>query len=103
MADDRGGGEDNINDNMGNQLQLLPGNSQTHRKHRSVFYQLSVCLFIQLTCHQHVCTTGHSEITSRLTSFFTPLLSLSVRLIFKVTHEADAASAAVCVRDANSS
>ncbi|XP_054641015.1 protein cereblon isoform X2 [Dunckerocampus dactyliophorus] len=28
MADDRGGGEDNINDNMGNQLQLLPGNGE---------------------------------------------------------------------------
>ena len=27
MADERAGGEDNINDNMGNQLQLLPGDS----------------------------------------------------------------------------
>lgn len=28
MADERGGGEDNINDDMGNQLQLLPGTVQ---------------------------------------------------------------------------
>lgn len=29
MADEIGGGEDNVNDNMGNQLQLLPGNTRT--------------------------------------------------------------------------
>ncbi|XP_061640599.1 protein cereblon isoform X2 [Phyllopteryx taeniolatus] len=28
MADDRGGDEDNVNDNMGNQLQLFPGNEE---------------------------------------------------------------------------
>ncbi|KAI3370153.1 hypothetical protein L3Q82_024936 [Scortum barcoo] len=28
MADERGGGEDNINDNMGNQLQLVPDNEE---------------------------------------------------------------------------
>ncbi|KAM9361162.1 protein cereblon isoform 4-T4 [Symphorus nematophorus] len=28
MADERGGGDDNINDNMGNQLQLLPDNEE---------------------------------------------------------------------------
>lgn len=61
MADERGGGEDNINDNMGNQLQLLPGNSWRRQKHRSEFDQLSVYLFIQLTASGHVCTTGHCQ------------------------------------------
>lgn len=30
MADERGGGDNNVNDNMGNQLQLVPGTSWTH-------------------------------------------------------------------------